>query len=290
MTPFHIFLAVLVAVIWGIAFIATKVALESFSPPQLTALRFLIAAVPVLFVARPPITWPVLWAVGLALFAGQFLFQFFGIANGMPPGLAAIVVQTQALFTILFAGVVLKEKPTGRQLSGTAVAFAGLVVVAMTVGRDLTTIGLCLTTMSAISWGIGNVLVKRLPNVDMLSLMVWLSLVPPLPALALSIALDGPTSIVGAITHASWLAVAATLYLGLVATVFAYAIWGSLLRRYSAATVTPFALLAPFVAAYASSLVFGESFGALRLTGMGLVLLGLAVIVLPLERLTGRRF
>lgn len=289
MTPFHVFLAVLVAVIWGIAFVATKLALESFSPPQLTALRFLIAAVPVLFVARPPIAWPLLCAVGLALFVGQFLFQFFGIANGMPPGLAAIVVQTQALFTILFAGVVLKEKPTGRQLSGTAVAFAGLVVIAMTVGRNLTTIGLCLTTMSAISWGIGNVLVKRLPQVDMLSLMVWLSLVPPLPALALSIALDGPAGIVGAITHASWLAVAATLYLGLVATVLAYAIWGSLLRRYSAATVTPFALLAPFVAAYASSLVFGERFGTLRLVGMGLVLLGLAVIVLPLDRLAVRR-
>jgi O-acetylserine/cysteine efflux transporter len=287
-TPFHVFLAVLVAVIWGIAFVATKLALESFSPPQLTALRFLIAALPVLFVARPPIAWPALCAAGLTLFAGQFLFQFFGIASGMPPGLASIVVQTQALFTILFAGVTLKEKPTGRQLSGTAVAFAGLVVIAMTVGRDLTTIGLCLTTMAAISWGIGNVLLKRLPNVDMLSLMVWLSLVPPLPALALSIALDGSISIVGAITHASWLAVAATLYLGVVATVFAYAIWGGLLRRYSAATVTPFALLAPFVAAYASSLVLGERFGALRLAGMALVLLGLAVIVLPLERLAGR--
>jgi O-acetylserine/cysteine efflux transporter len=288
MTPFHVFLAVLVAVIWGIAFVATKIALESFSPPQLTALRFLIAAVPIVFVARPPITWPVLCAAGLTLFAGQFLFQFFGIAYGMPPGLASIVVQTQALFTILFAGLALKEKPTRRQLSGTAVAFAGLAVIALTVGRDLTAVGLCLTAMSAISWGIGNVLVKRLPPVEMLNLMVWLSLVPPLPSLALSLAMDGPAGIARAVTGASWLAVAAALYLGLVATVLAYAIWGSLLRRYSAATVTPFALLAPFVAAYASSLVFGERFGALRLVGMGLVLLGLAVIVLPLEQLAGR--
>ena len=288
MTLLHVLLAVLVAVIWGIAFVATKLALESFSPPQLTALRFLIASVPAAFVARPPITWPVLCAAGLTLFAGQFLFQFFGIANGMPPGLASIVVQTQALFTILFAGVALGEKPTRRQLSGTAVAFAGLAVIAATVGRDLTAIGLCLTAISAISWGIGNVLVKRLAPVDMLNLMVWLSLVPPLPALALSIALDGPAGIGRAIAGASWLAVAATLYLGLVATVFAYAIWGSLLRRYSAAALTPFALLAPFVAAYASSLVFGERFGALRLAGMALVLLGLAVIVLPLDRLANR--
>lgn len=289
MTPFHILLAVLVAVIWGIGFVANKIALESFSPPQLTALRFLIASVPVVVLARPPITWPILCAIGLTLFAGQFLFQFFGLANGMPPGLASIVVQTQALFTILFAGLVLKEKPTRRQLSGTAVAFAGLAVIAVTVGQDLTAVGLCLTAMSAISWGIGNVLVKRLPPVEMLNLMVWLSLVPPLPSLALSIALDGPAGIARAVTGASWLAVGAALYIGLVATVLAYAIWGSLLSRYSAATVTPFALLAPFVAAYASSFVFGERFGMLRLAGMGLVLLGLAMIVLPLERLAGRR-
>jgi O-acetylserine/cysteine efflux transporter len=240
-------------------------------------------------VARPPITWPILCTAGLTLFAGQFLFQFFGIANGMPPGLASIVVQTQALFTILFAGLALGEKLTRRQLCGTAVAFAGLAVIAVTVGHDLTAVGLCLTAMSAVSWGIGNVLLKRLPRVEMLNLMVWLSLVPPLPSLALSVALDGPAGIARAVTGASWLAMCAALYLGLVATVLAYAIWGSLLRRYPAATVTPFALLAPFVAAYASSLVFGERFGTLRLAGMGLVLLGLAVIALPLGRLADRR-
>ena len=84
-----------------------------------------------------------------------------------------------------------------------------------------------------------------------------------------------------ALARGSWLGCGAVLYLGLVATVLAYAIWGCLLRRYPAATVTPFALLVPFVAAYASSLAFGERFGPLRLAGMGLVLLGLAVIVAP---------
>ncbi len=105
MKAVHVMLAVLVAVIWGFAFVATKIGLESFSPPQLTALRFLIASVPAVVLARPPIPWPALVAVGLTLFAGQFLFQFFGIAHGMPPGLASIIVQTQALFTILFAAL-----------------------------------------------------------------------------------------------------------------------------------------------------------------------------------------
>jgi O-acetylserine/cysteine efflux transporter len=243
-----------------------------------------MAAVPAVWLARPRLPWRTLTAVGLSLFLGQFLFQFFGIALGMPPGLASIVVQTQALFTILFSALALRERPRRRQWAGTAVAFAGLAVIAATVGHDLTVIGLCLTGVSAVSWAIGNVLIKRLPPVDTLRLMVWLSLVPPLPALALSALLDGPSALPTALAAASWLQLGAVLYLGMLATVLAYAIWGQLLRRYPAATVTPFALLIPFVAAYGSSLVFGERFGTLRVLGMGLVLLGLAVIVTSRRR------
>jgi O-acetylserine/cysteine efflux transporter len=279
MSGVHVVLALLVAVIWGLAFVATRIALDVVSPPQLTALRFLVAAVPALWLARPPVPWGALVVAGLFLFTGQFLLQFFGITLGMPPGLASIVIQTQALFTIVFSAVMLGERPSPRQWTGTAIAFAGLAVIAATVGQHLTAIGFTLTGLAAVSFGIGNVLVKRLPPVDALHLVIWLSLVPPLPSLALSAFLDGPRALVTALAAASWLQVAAILYLGVVATVLAYAIWGWLLRRYVVATVAPFALLTPFVAAYASSLVFGERFGALRLAGMALVMLGLAVIV-----------
>lgn len=289
MKPVDVALAALVAVVWGIAFVATKIGLESFSPPQLAALRFVIAALPVFLVPRPPVPWSVLIPVSLTLFAGQFLFQFLGIARGMPAGLAAIVVQMQAFFTILFAALALGERPSRRQLAGMTLALAGLVAIAATVGHDLTVAGLSLTLVSAVSWGIGNVLLKRLAGTDMLALVVWLSLVPPLPCLALSMLQDGPASLATAMVTAPWLGLGAALYLGLVATVLAYAIWGDLLRRYPAASVAPFALLVPFVAAYASALVFAETFGPLRLAGMALVLAGIAVIVLRVERLWAGR-
>ena len=123
-------------------------------------------------------------------------------------------------------------------------------------------------------------LVKRLPPVDPLALAVWLSLVPPVPGLALAALMDGPGAPL-AWRGASWRAIGAVLYLGLIATVLAYAIWGYLLRRHPAARVAPFALLVPFVAAAAAALVLGERFGARRLAGMALVLAGLAIIVRP---------
>ena len=217
--------------------------------------------------------------LGLTLFAGQFLMQFFAIANGMPPGLASIVVQTQAFFTILFVAVASSERPRRGQMAGIVLAFIGLGLIALTIGGDLSAVGFLLALGSAISWGIGNVLLKRVGGVDMLSLIVWLSVVPPIPSLVLSVLLDGPRGL-GALVRTTWLGLAAALYLGVVATVLAYAIWGRLLRRYPAATVTPFALLAPIVGAYSSSVIFGERFGGRRLAGMALVLLGVAITVL----------
>ena len=282
-------LAMLTAVLWGVAFVATRIGLDSFSPPQLVALRFLIASIPALFLAPPRVDWPIVVAAGLTLYAGQFLFQFFGIANGMPPGLASLVVQTQALFTVLFAAIALRERPTRRQVAGLAVAFTGLTVIAGTAGRDLSLLGFALTLVSPISFGIGNILLKKSGGTTDLSLMAWMSLVPPLPAVTLSLLLDGPEDFARAIAAAPWSGWAATLYLGVVATVLAYTMWGNLLRRYPVAAVTPFALLVPFVGALSSALAFGERFGPIRLLGMACVLLGLAVIVLPRSRRAVRR-
>lgn len=276
----HVLLALAVAVIWGLAFVATRMALDAVSPPLLTALRFLVAAAPALWLPRPRVSWSALVAVGLTLYTGQFLLQFFGIALGMPPGLAAIVIHTQALFTIVFAALLLGERPSRRQWAGTALAFAGLAAIAATVGHDLTAIGLGLTGLAAMSFGLGNVLLKRLPPTDTLGLTVWLSLVPPMPALGLSALLDGPRAWATALVATTWREWLAIVYLGLVATVLAYAMWGWLLRRYASAIVAPFALLVPFVAAGASALIFGERFSGLRLAGMALVMLGLAIIVM----------
>jgi O-acetylserine/cysteine efflux transporter len=284
MKPLHVTLAIMIAVIWGLAFVVSKVGLESFSPPQLTALRFAIAAIPALWLPRPKISWSLLIAIGLTVFTGQFLLQFFGIAGGMPAGLTAVVVQTQALFTVLFAALVIGDKPTAQQIVGMLAAFTGLAMIGLTLGGSIPVLAFALTLASALSWAIGNVLVKRLPKVNMLHLMVWASLVPPLPAMAISILLDGPDAPFHALAGASWWGIMAPIYLGVVASVFAYAIWGSLLQRYSTGAVAPFALLAPAVGAIASSFVYGESFGLVRLAGIGVMLVGLAIVALPLNR------
>jgi O-acetylserine/cysteine efflux transporter len=272
-------LAALTSLIWGFGFVVIKIGLESFSASQLTALRFVVGALPVLVVPRPPIPWPRLVLIGLTLFTGQFLLLFFAYVEGLPAGLASATQQTQVFFTVLLAALFLRDRPTLRQAVGMAVAFAGLGLIGSTVGGDLPPMALGLALAGAFSWAVGNILVKRLPAVPILSLVVWASLVPPLPALLVSAAQDR-VSLPAAFGGASWLSIGAVLYLGMLATVVAYAIWGGLLQRYPTARVAPFALLSPCTGVASSALVFGEVFDPVRYAGMALILAGLAAIVL----------
>src|SRR4029079_8746554 len=136
MKPADVCIAVLVAVVWGLAFVASRIALNEFSPELMTTLRFAVAALPCLFVRKPGVAWPLLIAISFTLFLGQFLAQAFAIAHGVPVGLSSVIVQSQALFTIGFAAVLFGELPSRIQAAGIAIATAGLLMICGTVGYD----------------------------------------------------------------------------------------------------------------------------------------------------------
>jgi len=280
MKPYDVCLAVMVAVIWGLAFVASRIALDEFSPALMTALRFAIAAVPFLFVRRPAISWPLLIAISGTLFLGQFLAQAYGIALGVPVGLTSVIVQSQALFTIAFAAIAFREMPTPLQTLGIGIATTGLLMICGTVGFDFSAGAFVVLMISPISFAVGNLLLRQVKDVPMFDLFAWLCLVPPLPLLALALLTDGPHATWNSLIHMSLTGLVCMLALGAISTSIAYWLWGRLLRDYPAARVVPFALLVPFVGAAASTLVFGERFGPLRLSGMVIVVCGIAVMLL----------
>src|ERR1700676_4331514 len=280
MKPYDVSLAVTVAVIWGLAFVASRIALDELSPALMTALRFAVAAVPCLFVRKPKISWPLLIAISGTLFLGQFLAQAYGIAHGVPVGLASVIVQSQALFTIAFAVIGFREMPTPMQTVGIGVATIGLLMICGTVGFDFSAGAFAVLLISPVSFAIGNLLLRQARDVAMYDLFAWLCLIPPLPLLALAFAVDGPQATWQSLEHMTPTGWASMLFIGAVSTSIAYWLWGRLLRDYTAAQVVPFALLVPFVGAAASSAVFGETFGPLRLAGMITVVGGIAIMLL----------
>ena len=280
MKPSDILLAVLVAVIWGLAFVASRLALDELPPALMTAMRFAIAAAPCLFVRRPNVPWTVLIAISATLFLGQFLAQSWAIAHGVPVGLASVIVQSQALFTVAFAAVAFREIPTGVQVAGIGVAMVGLLMICGTVGFDFSVGAFAVLMISPVSFAIGNLLLRQAREVPMFDLFAWLCLVPPLPLLALAFAADGPRATWLSLSQMSATGWISMLFVGAISTCIAYWLWGRLLRDHTAAQIVPFALLVPFVGAAASSVVFGETFGPLRLAGMVTVVGGIAIMLL----------
>jgi O-acetylserine/cysteine efflux transporter len=280
MKPVDVVLAVVVVVIWGFGFVVSRIALDEFSPGMLTTLRFVIAALPCLVVARPKVSWPLLIAISFTLFLGQFLAQAWAIASGVPVGLTSVVVQSQALFTIGFAAIAFRELPTPWQAAGIGVATVGLLMICGTVGYDFSVGAFAVLMICPVSFAIGNLLLRRAQEVPMFDLFAWLGLTAAVPLLVLTLFTDGPQATWHALAHMSLTGLACILALGGVSISIAYWLWGRLLRDYPAAQVVPFGLLVPFIGSAASSVVFGETFGPLRLAGMITVIGGIAIMLL----------
>jgi O-acetylserine/cysteine efflux transporter len=273
-------LAVLVALIWGFNFVVIKAGLDSFPPLLFSALRFLSVAFPaVFFLRRGSLTWRTVVKIGVVLGVVKYSLLYLGIQVGMPAGLSSLAIQSQVLFTTLFSAVLLKDSPSRWQRAGMGVAFAGIVLLATTRQGSVSGTGFALVIAAAVAWAFANILIKQAAAKDPFTLMVWMSVVPPLPLLVLSFLFeDGQGEALSQLLTLEGLG--AVLYTGLLATLLAFGLWGHLFRKYSPNVVAPFALLVPVFGIASSALVLEERLSAASLVAAALVFAGLAIIVL----------
>jgi O-acetylserine/cysteine efflux transporter len=273
----HVLLAVAVAATWGLNFVVIEVGLEEVPPLLLCALRFALVAFPlVFFVDRPPIPWRLLAGIGVALGVVKFGLLFTSMDVGMPAGLASVVLQAQAPFTLLLAAAVLRERPGGGQLVGLAIALAGIALIAAQRGGGVNAAGLSLCVAAAAAWAVANLLMKRASDAEPLALMVWISLIPPLPLLALSLTVDGPHAVGHALAHLDLKSIGAIVYIAFLSTLGGFAAWSWLMRTYPAGQVASFALLVPPFGLGFGALLLGEHVGPPHLLAAALVVAGVA--------------
>ena len=270
----HVLIALAVAVVWGVNFVVIHVGLDHFPPLLFAALRFCLVALALPFVPRPGVPAKYVVAVGVFLSAGQFGLLFLGIDKGMPAGLASLVLQLQAAFTVGLAVLLLKERPQRAQLAGGALALAGIGIIAAGRASAVPIGALALTVGAAASWGFGNVATRKARSPNPLGLLVWSSLVPPLPLLTLSFLTERGDPV--DFTASSILAL---LYVVVLSTLLGFGAWAWLLGRHPASTVAPFTLLVPVVGIAAAWLALDEVPSGAELVGAAVVLSGLALTV-----------
>ncbi|MGC3954323.1 MAG: EamA family transporter [Propionicimonas sp.] len=283
MTPAHRLLACLVALLWGLNFIAIDASLAQFPPMFLVVLRFALIAIPTLVLVpwpRIPVRWWLLYGTGFGIL--QFLFLYWGMAAGMPAGLASLVLQCSAPFTVVLGTALLRERLSTRQVVGITVAVAGLTVVGVQRWESAALLPFLLTLAGGLGWAFGN-LGNRLasaanPTANPLHLVLWMSVVPPLPMLAVSLATEGPARIGASLatlnSTVGWLALAGLAYTILLGTLLGSGLWTYLMSRHPASRVAPYSMLVPVVGLSAAWLILGEQPSAAELVGSALVAAG----------------
>ena len=286
LAPRDLLLTLAVVAVWGYTFVPIKVALAEVPPFALAALRFFLAAVPlVFFIARPAMPWRYIVGYGIAIGVFQFGLLFLGMKLGMPAGLSSLVIQLQVFFTIALAVAFEGDRVQRQHLIGAAVATTGIVLLAwhkMGEGLSGTFIGFLLVIAAALAWAFGNIIAKRgagTHSPDMFALVVWSSLVPPLPLAALSYASEGGLAGLHAIVTMSPIAWGCVAVMAYGATLFGFGSWNALLHRYPTALISPFALLIPVSGIASGAIFLGESLAPLQIVGAVLVFAGLAVNV-----------
>ncbi|MFF2114206.1 EamA family transporter [Rhodococcus koreensis] len=272
-------LGLTVVVLWGLNFLAIRAGLDHFPPFFFAALRFFVIAIPViLFVPRPqvPLKWLLVYGLGFGV--GQFAFLFWAMHVGMPTGLASLVLQSSAPFTVVLGAAALRERLRPTQVGGLLVAIAGMTLIGWDRAQHAALLPMALTLFAGLSWALGNIGNRKAASDQPMRLMLWMCVIPPLPMLALSLGVEGPSagwdSLTSSLHGAGPLALAGLAYIVILGTVAGSGLWTALLSRYPAGMVAPFSLLVPIVGIGASWLVLHEEPSVLSLIGGAVVIAG----------------
>ncbi|MEC5199322.1 O-acetylserine/cysteine efflux transporter [Arthrobacter sp. PL16] len=281
----HSLLAALVAVLWGLNFVAIELGLHANGrdvPPLLfVVMRFALVVFPwIFFVRKPDVSWAAILGVGLFMSAGQFGLLYLALALGMPAGLASLVLQAQVLLTVLLAAAFLGERPSRRQIAGVILGVAGLAVVALGRSAVAPLLPLIIVLGAALSWAAGNVIARKAKAASGLGLVVWSGAVVPLPLAGLSLVIDGPEAVAATVTDLQTATVLSALYTAIFASLIGYGIWNHLLARYPSSAVVPFTLLVPVVGMSTAWLILQEQPTITEIVGGLLLLGGVATAVL----------
>ncbi len=281
-------LAILVVIVWGANFTVIKLGLSGVPPVLLASLRYMCVIPAIFFVKRPKIELKYAFLYGFSVGVGQFSCLFYAMKIGMPAGLSSILLQSAAFVTPILAWLLLKEDIAKKQLMGLSVALIGLCFIGKSALEGIGGISifsLFLTLMAALFWAISNIVLKFAANklkssgedLDMMGVVVWTSLIPPLPLLAIAFLIDSPEVIWNAVYSLTPISIFSILYLAFGATIFGYGVWSILLGKYPASKISPLSLMVPVTGLLSARLVLGETLSLWQWIGGLIILLGLII-------------
>ena len=274
----HILMAIAVPLIWGTGFVVAKGAISEFPPILLMAFRFLVTSLVLVWFVKPPIgQLRALFLIAIVAAAIQYSLTFSGL-KGLDAGFAALIVQLEVPFLVILGAILLGERPSQRKWLGIIIAFVGVGLLVGKVEFNNAWGSVILVILGALTWAIGQIFVRKLKNIDGLTITAWTAVfaTPQLFIMSLIFESDHVELILSADLSIWW----AVLYLGLIMTALGYYFWNTLIRTYEIEKVAPFLLLLPVFSLLGGVIFLEELVSTVKILGGLIVILGVAFVSL----------
>jgi len=279
-------LGVAVMCVWGFNFVVIKLGVDHLDPLILVALRFTLATIPVIFfVRRPDVPWHLLIAYGICFGVGVWGMVTWSIEMGISAGMAGLLLQMNVVISILLGWLVLREQLSVAKALGALLAVSGVLLSLTLEDGSVTLAGLVLVMLGAVSWSMTGLIMKAAKTDRVFAFIVWGMLFAPLPLFLVSWFTHGAESFAPLLEGLDAMAWFSILFQAYPTTLLGYWIWNRLIVKYPLSTVAPLTFLVPIFGLLGSALFLGESISSTKLIAAGLVIGGLLVGMLKLEKL-----
>lgn len=274
--------------IWGSTWLFIKLGLEDLPPFTFASIRFLLASLILAALvtarrARWPRSlneWVLIVVVGVLQFTLNYGLVFWGEQH-ISSGLAAVLQSTFPAFGLVFAHLYLpQERMTPGRVVGVLLGVFGVAVIfsdQLTIAGSMALLGCVALVLSALFGSYGNVLVKAYAGkIDPQALAAGQMIFGFVPLLAIGIATEGNP------LRFRWttMAVVSLVYLVVVGSVVAFALYYWLLRNMDVTNTMLIALVTPVVAVILGMIVLHERFNWRLLAGGACIISSIGLIVL----------
>jgi O-acetylserine/cysteine efflux transporter len=283
--PLDLLQIVAVAVIWGVNNVAAKIALMSFPPLMMVAMRFALVLVVLSPWLRPPprANWPLLLAMLICVGPLHFGIQYFGLHLARELAPMVVAMQLWAPASVAFAALLLGERVGPLRWTGVGVAFAGAASMNFDPAVFAQIVPLTIVAGAACLYGLGTVLVRRIGAVaNPWVMQAWIAMLSTPTMFGASLALEHGQF--QAARAAPWTAWALVAFGAIVSSVLANAFMFRLVQRYEVSRTTPYLLLSPIISFALAALVLGDHITLRIVGGAGATLAGVALVALAERR------
>jgi len=275
----HVVMAFIIVILWGLNFVTLKIAVLSLPPIFLAGLRFFLISFPwIFFVKKPKVSNKQFISLPITLGVLQYSLLYYGMSTGLPVGLSAVILQTQSFFTVIISWFLIKEKPRLNEFFGLVIGMLGVIILLTNNDGDFKLEAIFIILAAALSWGIANIQLKNLGNVNMVSFLIWISPFAAILLFIISFTLEYDSILKIDVRNIEIKVFLSIFYTAYISTVIGFTMWQYLLYKYKSIQITPYGLLVPVTGSIFGYIILNEVLEIYQIISGIIIIIGLMII------------